>query len=139
MTITDSDSLRDILSTSRVIAVMGHSDDPNRTSYQIAAMLRRVGYTVYPVNPNVTEIDGQPCYPTLMDVPEPIDIVDVFRRSEFLPEVVDQAMAAKARVIWTQLGVEDALAARIAEAAGMQVVMDKCIKVEYYRLMENLV
>jgi len=135
MPITDSNSLREILSAARVIAVIGHSNDPNRTSYQIGAMLRRVGYTVYPVNPNVTEIDGQPCYPTLIEVPEPIDIVDVFRRSEFLPEVVDQAMAARAKVIWTQLGVVDETAARVAEGAGMQVVMDRCIKVEYYRLM----
>lgn len=119
----------------RTIAVMGHSDDPNRTSYQIAAMLRQVGYIVYAVNPKVGEIDGEKCYPTLMDVPEPIDIVDVFRRSEFLPEVVDQAVAVNAKVVWAQLGVEDALAARVAEAAGVRVVMDRCIKVEYYRLM----
>jgi len=137
MPITDSNSLRDILATSRVVAVMGHSNNPNRVSYQIAAMLRQVGYTVYPVNPNLTEIDGQPCYPTLLEVPEPIDIVNVFRRSEYLPEVVDQALAVNAKIIWAQLGVVDALAARVAEAEGIRVVMDRCIKVEYYRLMKT--
>ncbi len=135
MPITDANTLREILTASRVIAVMGHSDNPERTSYQIARMLRQVGYTVYPVNPTVTEIDGEPCYPTLLEVPEPIDIVDVFRRSEYLPEVVDQAIAAHAKVVWGQLGVAHELAGRVAEAAGIKVVMDRCIKVEYYRLL----
>ncbi len=135
MPITDSAALRDILASARVIAVLGHSDNPSRTSYQIAQMLRHVGYTVYPVNPMVARIGDQPCYPSLLEVPEPIDIVDVFRRSEHLAEVVDQAIAARAQVVWAQLGVADELAARVAEAAGIKVVMDRCIKVEYYRLI----
>lgn len=134
MPITHDQTLRDILSRARVIAVVGHSDRPERTSYQIGRLLKRLGYTVYPVNPMVAAIDGDPCYPSLDDVPEPIDIVDVFRRSEYLMGVVEDAIRVGAKVVWTQLGVVDAAAAQRAEAAGLQMVMDRCIKVEYYRL-----
>jgi uncharacterized protein len=130
-------AVRDLLANARVIAVVGYSDKPHRTSYQIAGFLKRAGYTVYAVNPTVSVIDGQPCYPSLADVPEPIDIVDVFRRSEYLPGVVDDAIAAKAKAVWAQLGVYDAEAGRKAEAAGLRVVMDACIKVEYIRLMNR--
>ena len=135
MTITESSGLLEILTTARVIAVVGHSDDPNRTSYQIAGMLRREHFVVYPVNPTVTHIDGKTCYPNLAAVPEPIDIVNVFRRSEFLEGVVDDAIAVGARTVWAQLGVMDAAAAEKAEAAGIRMVMNRCIKIEYYRLL----
>lgn len=135
MPIPEADDLREILRSARVIAVVGHSDKPERPSYQIAAMLRREGYRVYPVNPTVTDIGGQPCYPNLAAVPEPIDIVDVFRRSEYLEGVVDEAIAVGAKVVWAQLGVADEEAARKGEAAGLKVVMDRCIKVEYHRLL----
>lgn len=135
MLITHHDTvLRDLLSTARVIAVVGHSDRPSRTSYQIAAFLRQAGYTVYAVNPEVQTIDGQPCYPALADVPEAVDIVNVFRRPQFLPGVVDEAIAVGAKAVWAQLGVVHADAARRAEAAGLPLVMDACIKVEYRRL-----
>ena len=98
----DDQAMRDVLAKARVIAVVGHSDRPYRTSYRIAQYLRRAGYTVYPVNPTVTEIDGQPSYPTLADVPESIDIVNVFRRSEYLADVVDQAIAVGAKAVWAQ-------------------------------------
>ena len=134
--ITLSDAkMRQILDTARVIAVVGHSDKPNRTSYQIAQYLRQAEYTVYPVNPTVATIDGQPSYPSLADVPEPIDIVNVFRRSEYLGEVVDEAAKVGAKAVWAQLGVYDEEASRKAETAGMDMVMDKCIKVEHRRLM----
>lgn len=136
MIISNNDAAkRDLLQKSRVIAVVGHSDDPSRTSYQIAQYLRRAGYTVYPVNPMVTEIDGQKSYGSLADIPEPIDIVDVFRRSEYLPEVVDAAIAAGAKAVWAQLGVSDDDAARKAADAGLDAVMDRCIKVEHGRLI----
>jgi hypothetical protein len=135
MTIHEAEDLRDILRSARVIAVVGHSDRPERTSYQIAQMLRREGYVVYPVNPTVSHIDERTCYPDLASVPEPIDIVNVFRRSEYLDGVVEQAIAAGARTVWAQLGVVDEAAARRAEAAGLRMVMDRCIKIEYYRLM----
>ncbi len=136
MLITDNDTaVRDLLSAAKVIAVVGHSDKPHRTSYQIAQFLRGVGYTVYPVNPEVSQIDGQPCYASLAHVPEPIDIVDVFRRAEFLPGVVDDAIAVGAKSVWGQLGVEHGEAITKAEAAGLTLIMDACIKIEYNRLM----
>jgi predicted CoA-binding protein len=133
----DDAAMRAALAKARVIAVVGHSDNPARTSYQIAQYLRRVGYTVYPVNPTVTEIDGQPCYPTLAAVPEPIDIVNVFRRSEFLPEVVEEAIRAGAKAVWAQLGVADEAARQRALAAGLDVALDVCIKVEHARLLRS--
>lgn len=130
----DDHTLHNILSQSKVIAVVGHSDKPDRTSYQIAQFLRSVGYTVYPVNPMVQEIDGQPSYADLKTVPEPIDIVNVFRRSEFLSEVVEEAIEVQARTVWAQLGVSDRTAALKAQQAGLNVIMDACLKVEHLRL-----
>jgi predicted CoA-binding protein len=130
----DDRTLHNILSQSKVIAVVGHSDKPDRTSYQIAQFLRSVGYTVYPVNPMVQEIDGQPSYANLKTVPEPIDIVNVFRRSEFLSEVVEEAIEVQARTVWAQLGVSDRTAALKAQQAGLNVIMDACLKVEHLRL-----
>ncbi len=127
---------RDILKNSQIIAVVGHSDKPERTSYQIAQFLREVGYKVYPVNPIVKEIDGQPTYATLQDIPEPVDIVNIFRRSEYLPEIVEAAIAIHAKTIWTQLGVRDWQSANKTLDAGLNLAMDVCIKVEYLRLLD---
>lgn len=135
MTINDSHGLRRILKEARVIAVVGHSDRPQRTSYSIGRYLRDVGYRVYAVNPTITEVDGETVYPSLAEVPEPIDIVNVFRRSEFLDEVVDQAIAVGAKAIWAQLGVYDEAAARKAETAGLDMVMDRCIMVDHRSLI----
>ncbi|MCL4875909.1 MAG: CoA-binding protein [Anaerolineae bacterium] len=131
----DKATLHDILSTARIIAVVGHSEKPHRTSYQIAQALRQFGYTVYPVNPTVKTINGEPCYASLKEVPEPIDIVNVFRRSEYLMGVVEEAIEVGAKVVWAQLGVSDPQAAALAEDAGLQIVMDNCIKVSYLQLM----
>jgi hypothetical protein len=131
-TVSDSD-LRRILTGAKVIAVVGHSDNPNRTSYRIARFLRNAGYTVYPVNPTVEIIDGEPSYPSLTDVPEPVDIVNVFRRSEYLEGVVEDAIEVGAKAVWAQLGVINPDA---ADKAHLDIVMDKCIKVEYARLMD---
>jgi predicted CoA-binding protein len=128
-------ALLDLLAHARVIAVVGYSDKPHRTSYQIAQFLRRVGYVVYPVNPSVETIDGEKSYASLADVPEDIDIVNVFRRSEYLPGVVDDAIQVGAKAVWAQLGVHDERAAQKAQAAGLDLVMDTCIRVEYNRLM----
>ncbi len=135
MPTTDKNTLRDILTSARTIAVVGHSDNPMRTSYQIAQALKRFGYTVYPVNPTVQTIDGEPCYASLKDVPEPIDIVDVFRRSEYLEQVVQEAIEVGAKVVWAQLGVADDHAAALAEQAGLKIVMDNCIKVTHMQLV----
>ncbi|MBW4621795.1 MAG: CoA-binding protein [Cyanosarcina radialis HA8281-LM2] len=130
----DDTALRDILTNTKVIAVVGHSDKPERTSYQIAQFLRRVGYTVIPVNPAVKEIDGEPSYTSLAEVPLPVDLVNIFRRSEYLREIVEQAIAIDVKTIWAQLGINHESAAQQALAAGMNVVMDACIKIEYQRL-----
>jgi predicted CoA-binding protein len=133
----DDDAMPEVLTHARVIAVVGHSDKPERTSYRIAQFLREVGYTVYPVNPMVSEIDGQPSYASLKDVPESVDIVNVFRRSQYLSEVVDEAIAINAKTVWAQLGVYDEASAQKALDAGLNIVMDGCIKVEYMRLGVN--
>jgi uncharacterized protein len=130
----DDNAIREVLTNSRVIAVVGHSDKPERTSYRIAQFLRKVGYKVYPVNPMVSEIDGEPSYASLKEVLEPVDIVNVFRRSEYLSEIVDEAIAVNAKMVWTQLGVYDEASAQKAVDAGLNVMMDACIKVEYMRL-----
>jgi uncharacterized protein len=127
--------LREFLQSARTIAVVGHSDNPGRASYQIAQYLRQAGYKVYAVNPTVETIDSQPSYPSLADVPEPIDIVDVFRRSEFLPGVVEDAIAAGVKVMWAQLGVSSDEAARIADEAGITLIQNNCIKVSHIRVM----
>lgn len=130
----DDNAMRDVLTNAKVIAVVGHSDKPDRTSYRIAQFLRQVGYKVYPVNPMVSEIDGQPSYASLKELPETVDIVNIFRRSEYLPEIVDEAIAVNAKTVWAQLSVYDDAAAQKALEAGLNVVMDACIKVEYMRL-----
>lgn len=126
--------MRELLTSSRVIAVVGHTDDPSRPSYQIPAFLRRVGYKVYAVNPMLATVDGEPVYPTLDAVPEPIDMANIFRRSEYLPEVTTDAVRVGAKSVWAQLGLSNAEAAAIAADAGLPMVMNACIKVEYLRL-----
>ncbi len=126
--------LRSLLTEAQVIAVVGHSDNPERTSYRIAHYLREAGYTVYPVNPAVDTIDGEPSYPSLAEVPEPIDIVNVFRRAEHLPGIVQEAIAVGAKAVWGQLDVTHPEALRLADEAGLALVMDRCIKTEHLRV-----
>ena len=135
MTIENRKDLKELLEGAKVIAVVGHSDKPHRTSYRIGQYLREAGYKVYAVNPTISDIDGMKVYPNLASVPEPIDIVDVFRRSEYLLEVVEDAIKAGAKSIWAQLGVVDEAAAQHAEEAGLQVVMDRCIMVDHRQLL----
>jgi predicted CoA-binding protein len=130
----DPQAIRDLLEDARVIAVVGHSDRPERESYRIGLYLRRAGYRVYAVNPTLTAVLGEPVYPDLASVPEPIDIVDVFRRSEHVPGIVDDAIAVGAKAIWLQLGIAHAQAVQRAVAAGLTVVTDRCIMVEHQRL-----
>jgi hypothetical protein len=134
MQITNDDNLKEILNTSKVIAVVGHSDKPFRTSYQIAEYMRNAGYKIYPVNPSVEEIDGQKSYASLEEVPEPIDIVNVFRRSEHLQGVVEAAAAVNAKAVWAQLGVSDPAAEQSAQDADLPIVMNRCIKIDHRRL-----
>jgi hypothetical protein len=115
------------------IAVVGLSSDPSRVSYGIARYLQRQGYKIIPINPNETEVLGEQAYPSLRDLPEPPDAVDVFRRAEFVDEVVDEAIAAGAKAIWIQSGIINLEAARHAREAGLITVMDRCIMVEHSR------
>ncbi len=130
----DDPTLHYLLTYAKVIAVVGHSEKSHRDSYQVAQFLRDAGYQVYPINPRVDEIDGHLSYASLRDVPDPIDIVNVFRRSDFLPEIVEDAIAIQAPTLWTQLGISDLAAAEQAKTAGLNVIMDTCIKIEYQRL-----
>ncbi len=125
-----------LLSQSRTIAVVGHSPKPERVSYQIAQYLRQAGYEVYPVNPGHDSIDGRPCYRSLAAVPVAIDLVNVFRRSEFLPGIVEEAIAIQAKAVWAQSGISSETAGAIAKAANLPLVMDRCIKVEHLRLQQ---
>jgi predicted CoA-binding protein len=124
--------IRDILQRARTIAVVGLSDRPERDSHSIAGFLQRHGYTVFPVNPNLRgPVLGEQPYGSLREIETQVDIVNVFRRSRFVAGVIDDAIAIGAGAVWTQLGVVDEAAARRAEAAGLQVVMNRCIAVAY--------
>jgi len=116
-----------ILATARTIAVVGLSPDPRRPSHGVARYLQRAGYRIIPVNPNVDRVLGERAYGSLREVSDPVDVVDVFRRSEFVGPIVDDAIAMRARAVWLQDGVVDELAAQRARAAGLDVVMDDCM------------
>jgi len=130
------DYLRDILKSIRTIAVVGASPRPERPSHRVMAYLRRHGYRAIPVNPNAAgdTINGERCYGSLAEVAEPIDMVDIFRRSELAGAAVDDAIVVGASVVWMQLGVRDEAAAARAEASGLKVVMNRCPAIEIPRL-----
>jgi uncharacterized protein len=123
--------VREILQSARTIAVIGVSSKRFRPSYGVTEYMQRVGYRIIPVNPQETEVLGEKSYPDLDSVPEPVDIVDIFRRSEFVPEIVEAAIRKGVKLIWMQEGVVHEQAARRAEAAGIAVVMDHCILKEH--------
>src|SRR5918994_5393454 len=132
----DRQEIRDILSRSRTVAVVGLSDRPYRTSHAIAEALQGFGYRIFPVNPNLTgPVLGEKPYASVEEIPEPVDIVDVFRRGELTPPVARDAVAAGAKVLWLQLGVVNEEAARYAEEHGLAVVMDRCLKVDHALLV----
>ncbi len=129
--------IRHILEHAKTIAVLGLSAGPARPSHGVAAYLQRAGYRIVPVNPTLTEVLGEPCYPTLTEAAahEKIDLVDVFRHSEAVPEIVDEAIALALHALWLQEGVVHEMAAEKARRAGLRVVMDRCILKEHRRLM----
>jgi uncharacterized protein len=130
---TEEQAITDLLALAKTVAVVGLSDKQYRASYGVAEALQSSGYRIFPVNPNVSEVLGEKCYARLEDVPEKIDIVDIFRRSEFVPEVVGAAIRIGARAVWMQEGVEDEQSAERARRAGLFVIMDRCIAKEIYQ------
>ena len=135
---TDIIDLRRILNDYKRVAMVGLSDDWSRPSNFAAKYLLDHGFEVIPVNPKYPEILGQKCYADLRDIPEPVDIVDLFQRVERIPPFVDQAIEFGAKVVWMQLGIIHQEAAHKARDAGLEVVMDRCMKIEYARLFGGL-
>ena len=127
--------IRKILRDSKTIAVVGLSPKPDRPSHRVAAYLMAAGYTVIPVNPGQDKILGKTCYPDLRAVPVPVDLVDIFRRAEAVLPVVEDAIGIRARYIWMQEGIINEAAAVRAEAAGLEVVMDRCTMVDHMNLL----
>jgi len=134
----DIASLRRILKTCRTIAVVGLSAEWHRPSHFAAKYLQARGYRIVPVNPRYTEVLGERCYAALEDIPHPVDMVDVFRREADLPPIARAAVAIGARCLWQQLGVRSTEADAIARAAGLDSVMDRCVKIEHARLFGGL-
>ena len=130
-----NEEIRDLLARTRTVAVVGLSPRPERPSHRIARRLQSWGYRVIPVRPAVSEVLGEKAYPRLADVPHRIDLVDVFRAAEQVGPIVEQCIALGLRAIWIQEGIVNEPAAERARAAGMLAVMDRCISVEYRRLM----
>jgi predicted CoA-binding protein len=135
---TDIQTLRRLLKTHRTIAMVGLSANWYRPSYFAAKYLQEYGYRVIPVTPAYYEILGENCYPTLEEIPEPVEVVDCFRRAEEIPALAKQAIKIGAKVLWMQLGIVNEDAAHMARKAGLDVVMDRCMKIEHGRLFGGL-
>jgi predicted CoA-binding protein len=127
-------TIAELLHTAKIIAVVGLSSRKSRPSFSVSEYMQQAGYRIIPVNPNETEVLGEKCYPDVDSVPEKIDIVDIFRRSEFVSDIVDAAIRVGAAAVWMQEEVVDEASAERARAAGLTVVMDRCILKEHRRL-----
>ncbi len=134
----DIKTLRRILNDYKTIAVVGLSDKWHRPSYFAAKYLHEHGYRIIPVNPGPKEILGEKCYASLLDIPEKVDVVDIFRKAEDVPPIVEDAIKIGAKVVWMQLGIINEEAAKRAREAGLEVVMDRCVKIEHGRLFGGL-
>ncbi len=132
--LTNFAEIKEILAQTKTIAVVGLSPKANRPSHDVARYLKEAGFTIIPVNPGQSEILGEKCYPSLTDIPQPVDVVDIFRRPEEVGPVVDQAVAIGAKVVWMQQGIVNEEAAAVARAAGLKVIMDRCLKVDHANL-----
>lgn len=132
--IKTDDQLRDLIQRTKTIAVVGLSPKEHRDSHRVARYLQERGFRIIPVNPNAGEVLGETSYPSLRDVPEPVDLVDVFRRSEYLPDIARQAVEIGAKSLWMQVGIVNDEAAEIAGEADLPVVMDRCLMVDHGRL-----
>ena len=134
----DMPTLRRILADARVLAVVGLSAEWHRPSYFAAKYMQDHGYRIIPVNPRYDNVLGERCYPDLRAIPEPVDLVDCFRRAEDIPPIAEAAIAIRAKVLWMQLGIVNEEAARRASDAGLDVVMNRCVKIEHARLLGGL-
>ena len=128
------EELRQILATTKTISVVGLSDKPDRPGHTIPAYLQRQGYRIIPVNPKLSQALSEKAYASLRDIPEPVDVVEIFRRAEDVPPIVEDAIAIGAKAVWMQLGIVNEEAAARAEAAGLTVVMDTCMGATHQRL-----
>ena len=126
--------IADILKTYHTVAVVGLSPKPERASHQVARYLQEHGYRIVPVRPGCREILGETCYDSLKDIPFPVEVVDIFRNVEAIPAIVDEAIAVGTKVVWMQLSLAEPNSARKAKAAGLKVVMDRCMKIEHGHL-----
>jgi uncharacterized protein len=131
-------TIQRVLHTASTIAVVGLSSNELRASYFVGYYLKRHGYRVIPVNPRETDILGETCYPSLLEVPVPVDVVNVFRAPDALPGIAREAVAIEARALWCQFGVINEEGARIAEDGGLSVVMDRCLKIEHARYLGRM-
>ena len=129
----DPQVIREIMLTAKTVAIVGISSNELRASHFVGFYLKRHGYRVIGVNPNETEVLGEKCYPTLSDIPEPVDVVDVFRAPRYVPAIAEEAVKIGAKALWLQFGVISPEGAEIARRGGLQVVMDRCMKVEHAR------
>ena len=134
----DPEAIQRVLHTSKTIAIVGLSNNELRASYFVGYYLKRHGYTVIPVNPRETEILGEKSYPSLGDIPVPVDVVDVFRAPDALPGIAQEAVAIGAKALWCQFGVINDEGARIAEDGGLTVIMDLCLKIEHARYVGRM-
>ena len=139
MIINDDAGIKEILNTSKTIAVVGCSSNPERPAHYVPKFLQAMGHRIIPVNPQEKEILGEKCYASLRDITEPVDMVDCFRRAEAIPEIAEDAIAINAKVLWAQLDIINRDAAKLASDAGLKVVMDRCPVPEYLRLFPESV
>ena len=137
---TDQETIQRILTTAKHVAVVGLTDDPTRPSHFVPAYLQDNGYHIIPINPTISgTVLGEKVYPSLADAPRPIDVVQIFRRSEEVGPIVEEAIAAGAGAVWMQLGISNEEAAAAARAAGLDVVMNQCMKVQHSRLQSSMI
>ncbi|MEG6521451.1 CoA-binding protein [Desulfotomaculum sp. 1211_IL3151] len=129
--------IKELLTQCKTIAVVGLSDKPHRDSYKVAQYLQQHGYRIIPVHPRIAEVLGEKAYKTLADIPYQVDMVNVFRKSEDTPPVVEEALPLKPKAIWLQLGISNDAAAQLATAAGLEFIQNLCIKVDHCRLFPD--
>ncbi len=138
MTYSEQETIQRILTEAKRVAVVGLTENPARPSHFVPAYLQANGYEIIPVNPTLPVVLGEKSYPSLSEVPGPIDVVQIFRRSEAVGPIVEEAIAAGAKVVWMQLGIVNEEAAAAARAAGLDVIMNQCMKVQHMRLTSTI-